>query len=276
MRAIVGTQRKSRIGCDNQMIDVIGLVGLFIAGLAAGAVNSVAGGGTLISFPSLVAYGQSEIVSNATNTAALWPGSLSSSIGYRKDTPLQRSLLATLIVPSFVGGLLGAVIFVITPLKVFKIVVPFLVLFATLLFAFRNTITKSLRGPNHSDEYVSTKGRIWGFFFQLFVATYGGYFGAGIGILMLGSFSIMGLRDIHKMNAIKTTLTALINCTAFVFFALKGLVAWYLALVVGAGAIIGGYAGARSAKHVNTRALQLIVVVIGVVVSAWLFIKAIS
>jgi uncharacterized membrane protein YfcA len=258
------------------MIDIIGLVGLFLAGLAAGAVNSVAGGGTLISFPSLVAYGQSEIVSNATNTAALWPGSLSSSIGYRKDTPLQRSLLALLIVPSFVGGLLGAAILVITPLKVFKTVVPLLVLFATLLFAFRGTIASKLQGPNRSEEHVSKKARSWGFFFQLFVATYGGYFGAGIGILMLGSFSIMGLRDIHKMNAIKTTLTALINCTAFIFFALKGLVAWYLALVVGVGAIVGGYGGARSAKRVNTRVLQLMVVMIGVVVSAWLLIKAVS
>jgi len=257
------------------MIDILGLAGLFIAGLAAGAVNSVAGGGTLISFPSLVAYGQSEIVSNATNTAALWPGSLSSSIGYRKDTPLQRGLLAILIAPSFVGGLLGAAILVITPLKVFKTVVPLLVLFATLLFAFRGTITSKLRGPNRS-EHVSTKARIWGFFFQLFVATYGGYFGAGTGILMLGSLSIMGLRDIHKMNAIKTALAAIINCTAFVFFALKGLVAWYLAFVVGAGAIVGGYVGSRSAKRANTRVLQLIVVAIGAVVSAWLFIKAVS
>jgi len=244
-----------------------------MAGILAGAINSVAGGGTLISFPSLVALGESQIVSNATSTAALWPGSLSSAIGYRRDTPTQASLLATLLIPSFIGGILGAWILVSTPPGIFNIVVPFLVLFATLLFAFRDHITRKFRHNNSNEEYVSTESRIWGFFFQLFVATYGGYFGAGIGILMLGSLSIMGLRDIHTMNAIKTPLAALINCTAFVLFAVKGLVAWDLALVLGLGAILGGYLGARSAKHLDPRILQVFVVLIGLAVSAWLLFK---
>ena len=256
-------------------MDIFGLAGIFVAGIIAGGINSVAGGGTLISFPSLVAFGESPIVSNATNTAALWPGSLSSAIGYRKDTPLQTGLLVTLLIPSFIGGILGAWILVSTPPGIFNIVVPFLVLFATLLFAFRDHITRKLRHNKSDNEYVSTGSRIWGFFFQLFVATYGGYFGAGIGILMLGSLSIMGLRDIHKMNAIKTPLAAIINCTAFVLFAVKGLVAWDLAIVLGLGAILGGYLGARSAKRVNPRLLQAFVVVIGLVVSAWLLFKVI-
>ena len=257
------------------MAGIFGLVGIFVAGILAGAINSVAGGGTLISFPSLVAFGESQIVSNATNTAALWPGSLSSTIGYRKDTPLQVGLLLTLLIPSFLGGIFGAWILVSTPPGIFNIVVPFLVLFATLLFAFKDYITRKLRRGTINSEYVSTGSRIWGFFFQLFVATYGGYFGAGIGILMLGSLSIMGLQDIHKMNAIKTALAALINITAFVLFAVKGLVAWDLALVVGLGAILGGYAGARTAKHMDTRILQSFVVVIGLIVSAWLLFKVI-
>jgi len=258
------------------MTDILGLVGIFFAGIIAGAINSVAGGGTLISFPSLVAFGESQIVSNATNTAALWPGSLSSAIGYRKDTPLQAGLLTTLLIPSFIGGILGAWILVSTPPGIFNIVVPFLVLFATLLFAFRDHITRKFRRDNSDEEHLSTGSRIWGFFFQLFVATYGGYFGAGIGILMLGSLSIMGLRDIHKMNAIKTPLAAIINCTAFILFAIKGLVAWDLALVLGLGAILGGYVGARSAKHVNPRILQALVVMIGIIVSAWLLYKVIQ
>ena len=121
------------------MADILGLAGIFVAGILAGAINSVAGGGTLISFPSLVAFGESQIVSNATNTAALWPGSLSSAIGYRKDTPMPAGLLATLLIPSFIGGILGAWILVSTPPGIFNIVVPFLVLFATLLFAFQRS-----------------------------------------------------------------------------------------------------------------------------------------
>lgn len=174
------------------MSDLIGLAGLFFAGIVAGAINSVAGGGTLITFPALVAFGQPEIISNATNTAALWPGSLSSALGYRKDTSVQRALLLTLAIPSLIGGLLGAVILVITPVETFKQIVPFLVLFATLVLAFREFFTRKFDNNPTNNDHVTTVGRIWGVLFQLFVAMYGGYFGGGIGILMLGSFNLMG------------------------------------------------------------------------------------
>ncbi|MGA8905731.1 MAG: sulfite exporter TauE/SafE family protein [Candidatus Bathyarchaeia archaeon] len=255
------------------MSDLVGLIGLFLAGMLAGGINSVAGGGTLISFPSLVAFGEPEIVSNATNTAALWPGSLSGALGYRKDTPVERGLFIMLAIPSLIGGLTGAAVLVLTAPELFRRVVPFLVLFATLMLASQDLISRRLRHGSADVERVTKVGRIWGVLFQLFVATYGGYFGAGIGILMLGSFSLMGLRDIHKMNAMKTPLAAIINVTAFVFFAFKGLVVWYLAFLMMAGAIIGGYAGARLAKHVNPRLLHLTVVVIGLAVSAWFFTK---
>ena len=181
------------------MIEIFGLAGLFLAAVVAGAINSVAGGGTLISFPSLVAFGEPDIISNATNTAALWPGSLSSAVGYRKFTHVNRTLLTLLIVPSFIGGLLGAVVLVVTPESLFQLVVPCLILFATILFAARNFISRKL-AMKTTEETVTRSGRIWGFFFQLFVAAYGGYFGAGIGILMLGSLSVMGLRDVHVMK----------------------------------------------------------------------------
>jgi uncharacterized membrane protein YfcA len=158
------------------MVEVFGLAGLFLAAVVAGAINSVAGGGTLISFPSLVAFGELEIVSNATSTAALWPGSLSSVVGYRKDTSVNRSLLAILMVPSFIGGLVGAMILVGTPESIFRVVVPFLILFATLLFAARKFIAREF-ALKTDEERITTRGKIWGFFFQLFVAAYGGYFG---------------------------------------------------------------------------------------------------
>jgi uncharacterized membrane protein YfcA len=248
--------------------DVLGLAGLFLAATVAGAINSVAGGGTLISFPSLVAFGEQEIISNATNTAALWPGSLSSAIGYRQYTKIDRGLLAMLFIPSLIGGLLGAVILVITPESTFRLVVPFLILFATCLFATRKTIAQRLTMRTDRNQ-ITMRGRVWGVFFQLFVAAYGGYFGAGIGILMLGSLGVMGLRDIHVMNAVKTTLAATINVTAFVFFALKGLVAWPLALLMAVGAIVGGYLGARFAKYVRESYLQLLIVVVGFSITAW-------
>ena len=259
---------------DNAGMSVLGLFGLLAAAVVAGVVNSVAGGGSLISFPSLVALGQPAILANATNTAALWPGTLSSAVAYHRDTRLDRDLLLTLLLPSMAGGLLGAVVLVITPPALFDHVVPFLVLFATALFAMRDRISRWTGAAARAEEHVTTGGKVWGFLFQLFVATYGGYFGAGIGILMLGSLSVMGLRDIHRMNGLKAILGTLINVIAFAFFAIKGLVVWHLAGLMAVGAILGGWVGARTAKRVDPRFIRAFVILVGLGVSAWLFIKA--
>jgi uncharacterized membrane protein YfcA len=258
---------------------VLGFVGLFAAGVIAGAINSVAGGGTLISFPSLIAFGVPSIVANATNTAVVWPGTVSSALAYRQDLTRQRSFLFTLLIPSFIGGLLGAVVLVITPEEIFARIVPLLILFATALFAASDWIKRLIGGQETSPrggEQLNWLSGLWGFGFQLFVATYGGYFGAGMGILMLASLSLMGLRDVHRMNALKTVLGSTINGVALVYFIVRGLVLWDLAVMMGIGAIIGGYAGARLAKRVNQRALRVFIVVVGLVVSTWLFVKAAS
>jgi uncharacterized membrane protein YfcA len=141
------------------MPDLVGLVVLFVAAMIAGAINSVAGGGTLISFPSLVAFGIPSISANATNTAALWPGSLSSAIAYSKDTKIYRDLLLPLVIPSIIGGFLGALALVVTPPQLFDEIVPFLVLFATLLFAFRDVITRFFK-LGDGDESVTALGRV--------------------------------------------------------------------------------------------------------------------
>jgi hypothetical protein len=254
------------------MIDLVGFTGLFLVAVIAGAINSVAGGGTLITFPSLVAFGETEIISNATNTAALWPGTLSSALGYKKDTFVNRGLLTLLLVPSLIGGLIGAFILVVTSERTFRLVVPCLILFTTLLFAARKTISRKLV-IGSSERIVTTKTKIGGFFFQLFVAAYGGYFGAGIGILMLGSFSMMGLRDVHEMNAMKNALSTIINVTAFVFFAAKGLVVWPLMFLMALGAIVGGYVGARSAKRIKENYLHFFIMAIGLIISAWFVLR---
>ncbi len=250
-----------------------GLVGLFIAGVVAGAINSVAGGGTLVSFPALIAFGIPAIPANATNTAAVCPGAISSALAYRDDFPPEKGLLLTLLLPSMAGGLLGAVILAVTPAQIFSRIVPFLVLFATLLFAGRNVLARCFSDGTAVGKPIGWLGRLWGFLFQLFVAGYGGYFGAGIGILMLASLSLMGLRDIHKINALKTILSSIINGIALIYFIMRGLIVWHIAALMAAGAILGGYLGARLAKRVDQGYLRAFIVVVGLLVSAWLFFR---
>ena len=248
---------------------------ILVSGAAAiaGMINSVAGGGTLISFPALIAVGVGSIPANATNTAAMWPGTLSSAVAYRAETRAHSDLLWALIVPSVLGALLGALALVVTPPAVFDATVPFLVLFATLLFAFRARVSRLLN-LGGGDDHVTRSGRVWGFLFQLFVAAYGGYFGAGIGILMLGSLSIMGLHDIHRMNGLKTILATIINVIAFVFFVFKGLVVWNMAIVMAIAASVGGYVGARTARRIDPRYIRGFVIGTGLCVSLWLFARA--
>jgi uncharacterized protein len=256
------------------MLDSIaGLIGLFVAGVVAGAINSVAGGGTLVSFPALIAFGVPPVPANATNTAAVCPGALSSAYAYRHDLPKQHGLLTLLLLPSLLGGLLGAWVLAQTPNWLFARIVPFLVLFATVLFAARKQFAGRLGFASAEEAHTSLAGRMWGVFFQLFVAAYGGYFGAGIGILMLASLGVMGFRDIHQMNAIKTILSTLINGMALIYFIAKGLIVWPIALLMAAGAVLGGYAGARVAKRVNQSYLQMFIVAVGLFVSAWLFFR---
>ncbi len=261
------------------MNDVLGLVFLFLAAVIGGAINAVAGGGTLIAFPALVVFGVDRIVANATNTAALWPGTIGSVWAYRRDLkPLVR-LLVLLFVPSLGGGLLGALLLTRTPPALFGRIVPLLVLFATAIFAardfFNRLAARSIEAMRRADEgHVSLGARVWGILFQLFVATYGGYFGAGIGILMLASLSVMGLQDIHRMNALKTALAFVINGIALLFFALSGIVHWPLAVLMGLGGLLGGYAGARLAKRVAQHHLRAFVIVMGLAASAYLFVRA--
>jgi uncharacterized protein len=254
------------------MNSILGFVVVFIAGILAGAVNSVAGGGSLISFPAPVAARLPAINANATNTAAIWTGSLSSAITYSRLIKPDRKIMLLLLLPSLAGGLLGAMVLVSTPPALFSRIVPFLVLFATLLFASRGLIDRWVN-RGREDQPVSLLGRIWGFLFQFFIATYGGYFGAGIGILMLGSFSVMGMRDIHRMNGLKTIVTTFINVIAFIFFAMRGLVFWPLAAVMAVGTVLGGFLGARFASRINQKILWFFIIIVGLGVSVWFFLK---
>jgi uncharacterized protein len=249
---------------------------LFLVAVLAGAVNAVAGGGTLLTFPALIWAGQLEIVANATNTVALWPGALSSFWGYRSELRSSWGEMAVLAVPSFLGGVLGAVLLLRTSNATFAAIVPYLILLATLLFLMQRPLTEWQRRRRPSGEQAERPSTIrWlaVLAFQFLVGVYGGYFGAGIGILMLAAFGYLGFTNIHHMNALKNLNGMCINGIAAVLFMVKGLVDWRLALLMAAGAIIGGYAGAGTARRVGQRAVRRAVIAIGFGLSAWLLVR---
>ncbi len=238
---------------------------IFCAGIAAGAINSIAGGGTLISFPALVWIGRDPIIANATNTVAIWPGSLAGAYGFRRELSTVRRSLLFLIVPSLLGGAFGSWLLLRTPSSVFERLVPFLILGATLLLAAQEFITRHLPKRELPAAFV--------FFFQLLVGIYGGYFGAGVGILMLAALGLIGLTDLHQMNGLKNVLAVAINGVAAIYFAFANAVAWNDVLVMMTGTLIGGYFGARIARRLGRKFVRGAVVVIGLVMTIALFLK---
>jgi len=235
---------------------------IFAAAFMAGMINSVAGGGTLLTFPSLVFIGRDPIIANVTSTVALWPGSLGGMLGFRRELGGSRRWMELLAGPSVVGGLVGAVLLLQTPSKTFAAIVPFLILFATILFALQEPLTRYIRGEDPAHH----QGAAWGVGaagFQFCVAVYGGYFGAGIGILMLAALGLLGLTDIHQMNGLKNFFAVCINLIAAIYFMLWGPVNWGDALVMAAGAISGGYGGAGLARRLGRPFVRRVVVVIG-------------
>ncbi len=251
---------------------------LFIAAILAGALNSVAGGGSFITFPMLVLTGVPEINANVTNTVALWPGSLASVGAYRNELNTHRRILVMLGTVSLIGGILGAVLLLNTPQATFKAMVPFLLLFATLLFTFGSTVTKRLRVRPGSlrDDQQKADVPAWGTLagiaaIQFGTSIYGGFFGGGIGIVMLATLSLMGMENIHEMNALKTLLAVLINGVAVVIFAFNGAVYWPQGILMVVGAIIGGYGGAYYARRLDPRVVRRFVIVVGFTMTAYFF-----
>lgn len=245
--------------------------------MAAGAVNAIAGGGSLISFPALVAYGSvhdiSQKVANATNNAGLIPGSVAGMFGFWEEVKRSKRLVLFLAIPSVVGGLLGAFLLARTPEETFRRIVPFLILFATLLFAGRDYLTKLMRRGAAETDQITMTGGVVGFIFQLVIATYGGYFGAGQSLMMMGAFSMMGIRDIHEINGLKTAAAVMVNSVALIFFATQGLIVWNIGILMGVGAIIGGYVAARVSKRIDQNILRWAVIAIGLIVSVILFLR---
>jgi len=247
------------------------IIGLFIAAAAAGVINAVAGGGTLVTFPVLLWFGMPPVVANATSTVALVLGTAGSIFGYRRHVAMVRGWLSRFLPVSILGGLLGGILLTRTSNEVFGKLVPFLILFATLLFlaqgAFRRRVGFDGSGG------VRRQSIAVAILFQFAVAVYGGYFGAGIGILMLASLGFIGLSNIYEMNALKTILGSLINLVAALWFITAGLVDWPRALVMSAGALGGYFLGAHFSQRISQRAVRLIITGVGFVIAAVMFYK---
>jgi uncharacterized protein len=244
---------------------------LCLTAAAAGAINAIAGGGTLLTFPALfAALGTSagaSVVANATSTVALVPASLAAIWGYRRELAPVRRWALLLGVPSLIGGVIGSVLVVQWP-ESFKMAVPWLILTAALLFAVQPLVAH-LTGIGHPRTHISWQAAVGAVVLQFFISIYGGYFGAGIGILMLTSLAVMGLSDIHEMNALKSVLGTIINGTSVVVFVASGNVHWPFAFAMALAGIAGGYAGARLSRRMNRRVVRWLVVGIGMTLASF-------
>lgn len=225
----------------------------------------------MVAFPSLVIFGQSETISIVAIQGATGLGSYCSGLGYRKNTKIERGLLLLLLFPSVIGALIGAEMFALTPTQTFTHLVPFLVLLATLLVASNGIITRRL--DMESQNNLTGIRRSLGVALQTLIAIYGGYFSGGLGIMLLGSFSLIGLRNIHDMNALKAYLGGTINLTSFVLLLGEGFVSWPVVILMSIGTIFGGYLGAQVAVRVNPRIMRYVVIGVGISVSAWFFLR---
>lgn len=248
--------------------EAITLVG---AAAAAGGVNAVAGGGTLITFPTLLLLGTPAVIANATNTLAIVVGTSGGVAGYRRQLGAVRGWLVWFVPASLLGGIVGAVLLTFSREKVFSHLVPFLLLFATVIFVAQGAFRRLAGAPGNPGARPHRR-RLWAAaVFQFFVAVYGGYFGAGIGILMLASLGFIGLTDIHEMNALKTVLGSMIKLVAAIYFIASGLIAWPEAGVMIVGAVTGYYLAAKYAQRIPQRTVRQIIAAVGFVITAVIF-----
>jgi hypothetical protein len=240
--------------------------------MLGGAMNAVAGGGSFIAFPALVFTGVPQIPANATNTAALWTGIVFSGGAFRDRLDVPRRVMIPLIVTSFIGGVAGAFLLLKTPEHTFAKVLPWLMAGATLLFIFGKKLAR--RGPSSVSYEATTAAIVGASIFELAVAVYGGYFGGGVGIVNLAMLAAIGMTDIHAMNALKSVLGSAINGVAVIVFIAKKAVFWPQAIVMIAGAAVGGYFGAHYSLRLRPGLVRWFVILVGTAMSIYFFVKA--
>ena len=250
---------------------------VIVASFLAGALNAVAGGGSFLSFPAMLSVGLGPIQANATNTVAVWPGQLTSIVGYYSEVKKHRALAFKMALAGLIGGSVGAIILLNTPAKTFLDLVPWLLLFAALVFALSGPVMKLIerrRGIRvvDPDSQTGKERNYW----PLVIATmvvcfYIGYFGAGAGFLIISLLSIFGFQDLNEMNAMKVVSTTMANGMACILFAFSGKVEWRYCLAAMVTCAIGGYLSARLAQRLNPAFLRGLVVAIGLGMAAYFF-----
>ena len=248
------------------------ILGLGAVAAVAGLINAVAGGGTLLTFPTLLFYGTPAIVANATSTLALVIGTAGSIFGFRRQIGAVWPWFVRFALVSAVGGWIGSVLLTRTSDRVFSQLVPFLILFATVLFLAQGAFRRFAGFNRDGAELAVPPRHVWvAIAFQFGVSVYGGYFGAGIGILMLASLGFLGLHDIHEMNALKNVLGSLINVVAAAWFVASGLIDWPKAGVMTVGALAGYFIGAHYSQRIAAAKVRHLITAIGFTISAVMF-----
>jgi uncharacterized membrane protein YfcA len=243
---------------------------LFFAALLGGTLNAVAGGGSFISFPTLLFTGIPAVPANATNTVALWTGLTFSGRAFRHHLKVRRRVLWSLVSVSLAGGVVGALLLLRTPGQTFLKILPWLMLFAVLLFIVGPKLSRNVRVVQNP----SGKAILAASFFQLFVAIYGGYFGGGMGFVILAMLTAFGMADIHEMNALKIMLSSATNGIAVIIFIVRHAVYWPQALVMICGAAVGGYFGAHYSLRVPQIWVRCFVIAVGAGMTTYFFVRA--
>ncbi len=243
-------------------------VAILLAGVAAGTINTVVGSGTLITFPTLLAFGVPPVTANVSNTIGLVPGTLSGAIGYRRELAGQRSRLLRLAPASLIGGVVGAVLLLVLPDEAFSAIVPVLILLGCVLVVFQPRISKAVAARHEAGGGLPDHGAWWVWPTVLLTGVYGGYFGAAQGVLLMAVLGIGVPETLQRSNATKNVLALLVNGIAAVIFIVVADVDWAVAGLIAAGSIVGGQIGATWGRRLPPLGLRIVIVVVGVVALA--------
>jgi uncharacterized membrane protein YfcA len=241
------------------------VVAIFLAGVAAGTINTVVGSGTLITFPTLLAFGVPPVTANVSNTIGLVPGSVSGAIGYRRELAGQRSRVLRLCVASLLGGMIGAVLLLVLPDDAFTAIVPALILLGCVLVVFQPRISAWVARRHDATGGLPHHGTWWVWPAVLVTGVYGGYFGAAQGVLLMAVLGIGIDETLQRSNAVKNVLAAIVNGVAGLIFAIVADVDWWIVLLIGVGSIIGGQLGATVGRRLPSTVLRVVIVGVGVV-----------